>query len=46
VITGLWIGVVKGEKGNETHKYRWTDTWMKQTNGGWLCIASQSMEVK
>ena len=46
VITGLWTATVKTAKGTEVRRYRWTDTWMKQTDGKWLCLAGQSAAVK
>jgi len=46
VIIGTWTVTRKGAKGNETHAWAWTDTWMKQADGTWLCIASQSTQVK
>jgi len=46
VIVGVWTAVTKGAKGNVTQKGAWTDTWMKQPDGKWLCIASQSTPVK
>ena len=46
IIIGVWTATTKGAKGNETHSYAWTDTWMKQADGKWLCIASQSTQVK
>ena len=45
--TGDWIG--KGTDGNgkpvDTHE-RWTDTWMKMSNGKWQCVASHSSTIK
>jgi ketosteroid isomerase-like protein len=46
VIIGVWTATTKGAKGNVVAKYAWTDTWMKQADGKWLCIASQSTLVK
>ena len=46
VITGLWTATVKTVKGTEVRKYRWTDIWMKQADGKWLCLAGQSALVK
>jgi ketosteroid isomerase-like protein len=45
VIVGIFTAVVKGAAGNETRRWAWTDTWMKQANGQWLCIASQSARL-
>lgn len=46
VIIGVWTATTKTAKGNSTHAYAWTDTWMKQADGRWLCIASQATQVK
>lgn len=46
VIIGVWTATRKGAKGTVTNAYAWTDTWMKQADGRWLCIASQSTQVK
>jgi ketosteroid isomerase-like protein len=46
VIIGVWTATSKGVKGNVTNAFAWTDTWMKQADGRWLCIASQSTQVK
>ena len=46
VITGLWTATVKTAKGTEVRRYRWTDTWLKQPDGKWLCLAGQSALVK
>jgi len=45
VITGLFTVTVRTEAGNEQRRYRWTDTWIKDTDGQWLCIAGQSVLV-
>ena len=45
VITGLWTATVRTAKGVEVRRYRWTDTWIKQADGRWLCLAGQSMLV-
>lgn len=42
IIVGTFTGVVKTPSGTETRRTAWTDTWMKQSNGQWLCVASQS----
>lgn len=47
IATGNWAG-----KGTDTNgkpidqKERWTDTWMKMSDGKWQCIASQSTPSK
>jgi len=45
VIVGVWTAVVRTATGNETRRNAWTDTWMKQADGQWLCIASQSTRL-
>jgi len=45
IIVGIFTAVVKAAGGNETRRWAWTDTWMKQPNGQWLCIASQSTRL-
>jgi ketosteroid isomerase-like protein len=47
VATGSWRG--KGVDGNRTHMDRsehWTDTWVKNANGDWQCVASQQTTSK
>jgi ketosteroid isomerase-like protein len=46
VIIGVWTVTTKTAKGNSTQAHAWTDTWMKQADGRWLCIASQATRVK
>ena len=45
VIVGTTTLITKGVKGNDTRRVAWTDTWMKQADGKWLCIASQSARL-
>ena len=45
IIVGTYSAVVKTAAGTETRRWAWTDTWMKQTDGQWLCIASQSARL-
>lgn len=45
VIVGIFSAVVKTAGGTETRRWAWTDTWMKQTDGQWLCLASQSTRL-
>ena len=47
VATGAWSG--RGVDGDGTkidRRERWTDTWVKMTNGSWQCVASQQTEVR
>ena len=43
VITGLFTATVKTKTGTELRRYRWTDTWIKGSDGQWKCVAAQSM---
>jgi len=45
IIVGVFAAVVKTAAGSETRRWAWTDTWMKQADGQWLCIASQSARL-
>jgi ketosteroid isomerase-like protein len=45
IIVGTFTAVVKTAAGTETRRWAWTDTWMKQADGQWLCIASQSARL-
>lgn len=42
VIHGIVTIVDKIESGTKQESLRWTDTWVKQTDGSWLCVAAQS----
>ena len=42
IIVETFATVVKTTAGTETRRWVWTDTWMKQTDGQWLCIASHA----
>jgi len=47
IATGAWAG--KGVDGDGTRidrHERWTDTWVKNKNGRWQCVASHASEVK
>jgi len=46
VIVGTTAIVTKTPTGNATHRNAWTDTWMKQADGQWLCIASQAAHLE
>ena len=45
IIVGTFTGVVKTATGTETRRSAWTDTWIKQADGQWLCVASQSARL-
>ena len=47
IATGNWTGKGKDEKGQAVDaRERWTDTWMKMSNGKWQCVASHSSTIK
>lgn len=46
VIHGIVTIVDKVEGGTQQVRLRWTDTWVKQTDGRWLCVAAQSAIIK
>ena len=45
IIVGTFTGVIKTAAGTEARRSAWTDTWMRQADGQWLCIASQSARL-
>ncbi len=47
IATGNWAGKGTDENGKpvDTHE-RWTDTWMKMSDGKWQCVASHSSTIK
>ena len=46
VITGVFRVTKQNAKKNMKESYRWTDTWIKQADGRWLCVATQSAQMK
>ncbi|HWX92789.1 MAG TPA: nuclear transport factor 2 family protein [Terriglobales bacterium] len=47
IATGDWVGKGKDAKGKPVDAHeRWTDTWMKMSNGKWQCVASHSSPIK
>lgn len=47
IATGAWAG--KGVDGDGTRidrRERWTDTWVKMSDGTWQCVASQQSAVR
>jgi ketosteroid isomerase-like protein len=47
VATGSWRGRgVDGDGSQIDRSERWTDTWVKTTNGKWQCVASQQTTLK
>lgn len=45
VITGVWTATVKTASGTSEKRFRWTDTWVRNPDGGWMCIAGQSSRI-
>jgi ketosteroid isomerase-like protein len=45
VVHGVSTSTIKTAGGTEQHRYRFTDTWVKQTDGRWLCVAGQSARL-
>jgi ketosteroid isomerase-like protein len=46
VIRGITNITTKGAKADVKLRNAWTDTWVKQADGKWLCVASQGTTVK
>jgi len=47
IATGNWAGKGTDENGKPVDAHeRWTDTWMKMSNGKWQCIASHGSTIK
>ncbi len=46
VITGLWTVTSKTGKGIVTRRIRWTDIWVRQGDGRWLCVAGQGAIIE
>jgi uncharacterized protein (TIGR02246 family) len=46
VINGVTNITTKETKGNVTTRWSWTDTWVKQNDGRWLCVASHGSPAK
>jgi hypothetical protein len=44
VVTGILVVRGRGQGGAFQHRYRFTDTWLRQ-NGRWLMIASQDYDI-
>ena len=47
IATGTFVGHGKDTAGRalDVHE-RFTDTWIKMTNGSWLCVASHTSELR
>ena len=47
IATGDWEGKGTDSKGKPIDGHeRWTDTWMKMSDGKWQCVASHSSTIK
>ena len=47
IATGNWDGKGTDENGKPVDAHeRWTDTWMKMSDGKWQCVASHSSTIK
>jgi uncharacterized protein (TIGR02246 family) len=47
IATGDWEGKGTDPKGKPVDtRERWTDTWMKMSDGKWQCVASHSSTIK
>ena len=47
IATGDWRGKGASSDGKQVDSHeRWTDTWMKMSNGKWQCLASHSSLIK
>jgi ketosteroid isomerase-like protein len=44
VVTGILVTSGRGKDGPFSHRYRYTDTWMKR-GGRWICIAAQDYDM-
>ena len=44
VVTGVLVVRGRGQSGAFQHRYRYTDTWLRQ-GGRWLMIASQDYDI-
>ena len=47
IATGDWAGKGTDENGKPVDAHeRWTDTWLKMSDGKWQCVASHSSTIK
>ena len=44
VVTGILVTRGRGANGPFSHRYRYTDTWLKR-GGRWVCIAAQDYDM-
>jgi ketosteroid isomerase-like protein len=45
IIHGTVTVIVKTATGTELVRFRWTDTWVRQADRRWLCVAAQSTRI-
>lgn len=45
VIHGVLLYTVRRGDGTVQTRYRWTDTWVRQADGRWLCVAGQTGRI-
>ncbi len=46
VVTGLTTYAPSSASGANQRRLRWTDTWVKGTDGQWVCVAAQTAMVR
>jgi ketosteroid isomerase-like protein len=44
VVTGILVTRGRGKDGPFSHRYRYTDTWVKR-GGRWICVAAQDYDM-
>ncbi len=44
VVTGILVTRGRGKDGPFSHRYRYTDTWVKK-GGRWICVAAQDYDM-
>jgi uncharacterized protein (TIGR02246 family) len=45
VVTGLYTVSTTTAEGPTQRRSRWTDTWIRQPDGTWLCVATQNTRM-
>lgn len=45
VISGVFTVSSRGTGGVAVQRFRWIDTWVRQSDGRWLCVASMGTRV-
>jgi ketosteroid isomerase-like protein len=44
IVTGILVTRGRGKDGPFSHRYRYTDTWVKR-GGRWICVAAQDYDI-